>query len=279
MGLVLKAAGLVRKGGAAVPGLHAEEGRAGLGPEGGHGKVPEVQRNAPARGFVPQGDAPGAEPLENKGVQALENLIVQGDFPAAKHGLPPAAAEEALGSEEEGVRVLGMLEEQPVFLKPLSLTEGAEDGGMGPDAEGQGAGAGILHGEGGGKAVFQKLVPDLENEGKGIAGQGFGALPELQDGVVPALLHGGEPALPGEAVAGHLKDAAVHVHPAVLQAAHDGEENGVLPGPEGGAALPDVLGPGPVLEGGQLAAQGADGGGQGCVGEGDGHGAPPVVWI
>ena len=56
VGLILEAAGFAGTGGAAVPGLHAEEGRAGLRPKGDHGKAPEVQGDAPARLFVPQGD-------------------------------------------------------------------------------------------------------------------------------------------------------------------------------------------------------------------------------
>ena len=75
----------------------------------------------------------------------------------------------------------------------------------------------------------------------------------------------------------HLEGLAADVDFAVLQAAHDGEEDGVLAGPEGGVALPDVLGAGPVPEGDQLAALGLDGSGEGGVGEGVGHERGPPV--
>ena len=68
------------------------------------------------------------------------------------------------------------------------FARGAADGGVGPDAEGQRSRARILHGEGGGKAVCEELVPDLEDEGVRKLGQGLGALPELQDGEVRTLV-------------------------------------------------------------------------------------------
>ena len=272
VGLILEAAGFAGTGGAAVPGLHAEEGRAGLCPEGDHGEVLEVQGHAPARGLVAQGDALGTETLEDQGVQAAEGFIVQGDLAAVEHGLLPAAPDEPAGVQKEGVPVLGLVEGQLVILEPLTRKEGAADGGVGADAEGQGLRAGVLHSEGGGEAVFKELVPDLEDEGVRKLGQGLGALPELQDGEVRTLVREGELALPGEAVAAHFTGPAADVHPAVLQASDDGEEDGVLAGPEGGVALPDVFGSLPVSEGDQLAAPGADSGCQGGVGEGDVHG-------
>lgn len=216
MGLVLEAAGLAFIGGAALPGLHAEEGGAGLGPEGNHGEVLEVQGDAPAGFPVLEADGFGPEALENQGVQALEGGIVQGDLPTVEHGLRFAASEEALGGEKEGVCVLGLVKNQFIVLEAFPFKQGAADGGMGPDAEGQWGLAGVLHGEGGGKAVCEELVPDLEDEGEGEAGQGFRALPELQDGVVRTLIHGGECALPGETVAAHFKGPTADVRFAVL---------------------------------------------------------------
>lgn len=66
-GLVLKTAGLVVQGGAAVPRLHAEEGAAGS-PEGHHGELAEIQGHTPSGSLVPQGGGLGPESLEDKGV-------------------------------------------------------------------------------------------------------------------------------------------------------------------------------------------------------------------
>ena len=120
-------------------------------------------------------------------------------------------------------------------------------------------------------------MPDLEDEGEGELVQGLRTLPELQNGEVPSLVHGGKFALPGKTVAAHRKGPAADVRFAVFQAAHNGEEDGVLAGPEGGVSLPDVLGSGGGFEGDQLAALGTDRGGEGGGGKREVHRGPPVI--
>lgn len=286
MGLVLEAAGFALVGGAAVPGFHAQKRRAGFGPEGKHGEVMKVQEDAMARGLVPQGDALRAKILEDEGVQALEGGVVQGYRSAGEHGLFRAVPKEALGGEKEGVRVLAIVKGEGVVLETLAGEEGTADGGVGPDAKRQRLLSGVFYSEGGGKAVCEKLVPDPEDKGEGELGQGLRALPKLQDGVVLALVHGGEFALPRKTMAAHFKGLAADVRLAVFETADNGEEYGILPGPEGGVALPEIFGSGAVPEGDQLAAVGLDGGGEGGVGEGVKHGntschsysTNPIIW-
>ena len=270
MRLVLNAACLIGEGGAAVPGFHAQEW-ASRGPESHHGELAEVQGDAPAGPLMAEGDVLGFEILKDDGIQAAEGVIVQGDFASVHHGLPLAGLNQALSVQQQGVRVLGLVEDQLVVLEALPLRQGAVDGGVGPHAEGHGRLAGVLHQESGGKAVFQKPVPDPEDEGEGVARKGVRVFPELQGDAIGGLLRQGEGAFAGKAVAGHLAVLAIDIHFAVLQRAHHREEVGVSAGPESGIALPDVLGSGLGFQGDQLAALRVGGGGEGGASERDAH--------
>ena len=182
----------------------------------------EVQPHASASFPVEQGDIPGAEHAENQGVHLGEVGVPQGDFSALlQHGLPAVVEDHALGGEQVGVRPLGLVEEELVVLKVLSLRNA--DSGVSSDAEGHGGGSGVFHREGGGKAVLQQLVGHLQGEGEGVLGQGGLVLPQLEGDEVLPLVHRRELHPPGEAVAAHLIGLAADVHPAVLQGAHNGE--------------------------------------------------------
>ena len=215
----------------------------------------EVQLHPPPGLPVEQGYAAGAQHAENHGVQLPEGLVAQGHAAAVQHGLSAVVADDALGVEQVAVRLFGDLKQELVVLKTLPRLEGAPDGGVGSDTEGHGGGAGVPHGEGGGKSVLQQPVGGLQGEGEGVLLQRLFVLPQRQGDEVLPLVHGGELQPPGEAVAAHLTGLAADVHPAVLQRPHNGEQDGVLPRPEGRVPLPDILQAVPVPQGDQLPAQ------------------------
>ena len=85
------------------------------------------------------------------------------------------------------------------------------------------------------------MVPHPQREWEGIAGQGFTAFPQLQHNKIIALFHEGELLGSGKSVAGHFADRSAGVHLAVFQGADNGEEDGILAGPEYRVAIPDIF--------------------------------------
>ena len=186
----------------------------------------------------------------------VEDLVVQADVRAGQSRAGLVMAQAAAGPRQNGVGILRSVEHQAVILELLPLRQRTAESGVAADAEGHGGRPRVHHPELGEKAVFSQLVPHPQGKREGIPGQRLRRLPQFQLRIIVSLSDHGKLHPPGEAVAVHLIRLSDDTHRAVLQAAHDGKQNGVPAAPIGRVASPDILRPRRVPQRDQLAAHG-----------------------
>ena len=226
-----------------MPGLDAHIGRrlARHGPQSQQREVVEAHPHALAGLFAVQLHLPGLEAPENQGIHLVKVFVVQRQHVGVLQTGPGTVQVHPVGVGHQGGTGLFLLKAHLVVGKGLPLLQGAAEAGVGPQAEGHGLVPGVGHRHRGGKAGVGELLAHHQPEGIGIDRQSVAALPQLQLRPVLPLPGHRKLAGAGKAVAVHGDLFPLNVDLAVLQAAHNGEQQGIAPRPVGRISRPDIF--------------------------------------
>ncbi len=197
-------------------------GSRALGPKAAMGNWEKSIFNPPTVSRGPGENAAGLKLPEDDGVQPPK-MHSPGEGRRGEPWAPTPRRGKAPPRQQQGGGVL-----PPVKTQGGSPQSAPPPGGVQRKAcwshkvmrrcrRGGGPGAGVLHGEGGGEAVCQQLVPHPQEKGRDSAPASSAALPQLQHGEIAALFPPGVNSECRRSRGGHGKRSGRDVHPAVLQ--------------------------------------------------------------